>query len=334
MKPWGPKQLAVLLLASALLWAAIAAACLMVGSTATLGWPTWEQFVYRREMVLLASLIGAALAAAGVVYQAVLHNPLAEPYLLGVSSGATLFAYLWSLPAVGFAFVLGEQGFAFLGALLAVGVVFVLSSRRGMLEPITMVLVGVIVNALIGSIFILLNAIWKDPARPGGAAAFLFGGIQTNLTTAQYATAAVVIALGWILLMYFTGQLNAALLSDGEAMSLGVRIQRLRWTSMLAASLITASAVALSGPIGFIGLVCPHIARRIVGNDQRRLLPLATALGAGLLALADALSRWLASRKGVDTMLPVGVLTGLLGAPFFLLLLLRRSNSASQERQP
>jgi iron complex transport system permease protein len=137
-----------------------------------------------------------------------------------------------------------------------------------------------------------------------------------------------------MLLMYFTGQLNAALLSDAEAMSLGVRIQRLRWTSMLAASLITASAVALSGPIGFIGLVCPHIARMIVGNDQRRLLPLATALGAGLLALADALSRWLASRKGVDTMLPVGVLTGLLGAPFFLLLLLRRSNSASQERQP
>jgi iron complex transport system permease protein len=119
------------------------------------------------------------------------------------------------------------------------------------------------------------------------------------------------------------------MLSDAEAISLGVRIHRLRWMSMLTASLITASAVALSGPIGFVGLVGPHIARLVVGNDQRRLLPLSTALGAGLLALADAASRWLASRQEIHTILPVGVLTGLLGAPFFLMLLWRSRRRAS-----
>jgi iron complex transport system permease protein len=103
-----------------------------------------------------------------------------------------------------------------------------------------------------------------------------------------------------------------------------VRIHRLRWTAMIVASLITASAVAISGPIGFVGLVCPHLARLIVGNDQRRLLPIATALGAGLLAVADAASRWLASLSSVQSVLPVGVLTGLMGGPFFLFLLWRR----------
>lgn len=321
MKRWGPRQLVGTLVASGLVWALLATACLFVGSTVTIGTPTWEQFIYRREMVLLASLIGAALAAAGVVYQAILHNPLAEPYLLGVSSGATLFAYLWSLPTVGIALVIGEQGFAFLGALTAIGIVFALASRRGRLEPITMLLVGVIVNALFGSVFMLLNALWKDPARPGGPLALLFGGLQTNLTTAQLATGAVLIGGGWFALLYLSGQLNAALLSDDEASSLGIRIHRLRWTALLLASLLSASAVALSGPIGFVGLVCPHIARLIVGNDQRRLLPLATALGAGLLAVADAMSRWLSAQGRADTVLPVGVLTGLLGAPFFLLLL-------------
>ncbi len=108
-----------------------------------------------------------------------------------------------------------------------------------------------------------------------------------------------------------------------ESLSLGVRIHRLRWVALMVASLMTASAVAISGPIGFVGLVCPHLARLFVGNDQRKLLPLATALGAGLLAVADAASRKLAARGGIDTLLPVGVITGLLGGPFFLILLWR-----------
>src|SRR5205823_3850517 len=140
--------------------------CLAVGSSGDVGWPhNHDVFHFRREMVLLASLVGAALAAAGVTYQAILRNPLADPYLLGASSGAMLAAYLWQFPWItSWLAAAGEQGFAFAGALLAVGVVFFLASRRGRLEPITLLLVGVIVNAVNGSIFLLFNSILKDPA--------------------------------------------------------------------------------------------------------------------------------------------------------------------------
>jgi iron complex transport system permease protein len=327
MTRWSASRLILTLLISALIWAALATTCLTVGSTGEFGWPSnREVFRIRLDAVLVASLVGAALAEAGVVYQAILQNALADPYLLGVSSGATLFSYLWQLPAFTAGLVIGEQTSAFVGALVAVAIVFLLASRRGRLEPITMLLVGVIVNAVNGSVFLLLNTIVKDPARPGGPIALLVGGLQTNLTIAstEVKLAALVIALGWACLFSFSGQLNVALLSESEATGLGVRIHRLRWFAMIIASLITASAVAISGPIGFIGLVCPHLARSIVGNDQRRLLPISTALGAGLLAIADAASRKLSMMGSVQTVLPVGVLTGLLGGPFFLLLLWKR----------
>jgi iron complex transport system permease protein len=131
-------------------------------------------------------------------------------------------------------------------------------------------------------------------------------------------------------LFYFTGQLNAAPLGESEAQALGVRIHRLRWIGLLVASIITASVVAISGPIGFVGLVCPHLARLIVGHDQRKLLPVATALAAALLAIADAASRYISRETLLHTQLPVGVLTGLLGGPFFLLLLWK-SRRKSQE---
>jgi iron complex transport system permease protein len=313
---------------SALGWALVAAACLLVGTTGAFGIPSHDVYVIRRQWVLLASLIGAALSAAGVVFQAILRNPLADPYLLGVSSGAMLFAYLWqfrivtaltALSAAVLGLALSQQLFAFTGALVSVGVVFLLASSRGRLEPITLLLVGVIVNAVNGATFLLVNALSRDLPGSGGLMTFLVGGIQTNLTRQQMGTASIIIAAGWLVLLLLGGQLNVAGLSDSEAEALGVRIHRLRWVSLVAASLITAAAVAISGPIGFVGLVCPHLARLLVGNDPRKLLPIATALGASLLAVADAASRYLVGQA--ETLLPVGVLTGLLGGPFFLLLL-------------
>jgi iron complex transport system permease protein len=324
---WSASRLAKTVAACAAAWGVVAALCLLIGSTGEVGWPSRDVLRIRREYVLLASLVGAALASSGVVYQAILRNPLADPYLLGASSGAMLATYLWQFPAVTVALALGEQAFAFAGALAAVGVVFAIASRGGRLEPITLLLVGVIVNAVNGSVFLLINAIVKDPATPGGPLTFLVGGLQTNLRPAQMWTAAAIVAGGWLVLLYLGGQLNVAQLGDGEATALGVRIHRLRWVALVIASLVTAAAVAVSGPIGFIGLVCPHLARLMVGNDQRKLLPLATALGAGLLCIADAVSRWLAREGAAGTALPVGVLTGLLGGPFFLLLLWRNARS-------
>lgn len=324
MRRWSFGQLILTVLLSAAAWALVAGACLRVGSTSA-GWPGWDLLSIRLEPVLLASLVGAALAAAGVTYQAILRNPLADPYLLGVSSGASLLSYIWYFGWVwtvggGLAASLGQQGFAFAGALLAVGVVFALSYRRGRLEPITLLLVGVIVNAVNGSIFLLLNAIHQE-VSPGSGSAFRFlvGGIQTDLLASQKLAAACCVGAGFLILLYLTGQLNVAGLSEAEAESLGVRIHRLRWIALIVASLMTAAAVAVSGPIGFVGLVCPHIARLVVGHDQRRLLPVATALGASLLALAETASRGLIPQA--QTWLPVGVITGLMGGPFFLALL-------------
>jgi iron complex transport system permease protein len=332
---WSPARLAISIALGIVVSAILATLCLLVGSTGSVGWPANRDVLSERlDIVLLASLVGAALASAGVVYQAILRNPLADPYLLGVSTGATLFAYLWELPAAtallavigGQGQYLGQQAFAFLGALVSVAIVFLLASRRGRLEPVTLLLVGVIVNAVNGAIFLLLNAVVKDPATPGGPLALLVGGLQQTLPAGHRLAAAVCVAIGWAVMLYLAGALHAAGLSDSEASALGVRIHRLRWAALVVASLVTAAAVSVSGPIGFVGLICPHLARLAVGNDPRRLLPLATALGAGLLAAADAAARVLARPGAAGTTLPVGVLTGLVGGPFFLLLLLRGRN--------
>lgn len=313
-------------------WVVCALLGAMVGSTGTFGAPsTAEAWGFRIELVLVASLVGAALASAGVAYQQVLRNPLAEPYLLGVSTGAALAAYLWRLPAFGAALVaispalgaVSQQAFAFAGALVTIAVVFALAGPRGRIDPLRAILVGVIINSLLGSIYLLLNSIYKDLPGSAGGMAFLVGSIQTNLSAAQKWIAGTIVLLGWIVLMRSAGALNAAALGDDEAQSLGVRVYMLRWIALLAGSLMTAAAVAISGPVAFVGLICPHAARLFVGHDTRKLLPLSAAIGAGLLALADAFCRWLAAEGRLGSVLPVGVITSLVGGPIFLMLLAR-----------
>lgn len=156
--------------------------------------------------------------------------------------------------------------------------VFALAGRRGRIEPITLLLVGVIVNSICGSLFILVNVLYPElTAATGGMLSFLVGGIQTNLGTGQIVAAGVCTAAGWLVLLFISGELNVALLGETEARALGVSIHRLRWIALIAASIVTAAAVAVSGPIGFVGLICPHLARLLVGHDQRRLFPIATA---------------------------------------------------------
>ena len=327
MRHWGPLQLIATLAACTLAWALVALACLCVGST-DWGWPLPDMLPFRVESVLVASLVGAALGAAGSTYQAILRNPLADPYLLGVSSGASLAVYVWPF-VFGASALLGslsQQIFAFAGGAVSVAVVFLLAQRGGRLEPVTMLLVGVIVNAVNGATLLLVHYLtmrYVASGQSGDVLRFLVGAFNTNLTVPERWIAGVSVFAGVAVLLYLSGALAVASLGDAEAESLGVNIHRTRWAALIAASFVTASAVAVSGPIGFVGLVCPHLARLIVGTDVRRLLPVAIALGASLLALADAGSRHL------DQM-PVGVLTGLLGGPFFLMLLWRhRARSTS-----
>src|SRR3984957_1591499 len=298
MKRWSAPRLILTLLLCAISVAGVMALCMAFGSTG-FGWPQMGIRQFRTESALNAALIGAALAGAGVAYQAILRNPLADPYLLGVSSGASLLAYAWQLPifaavvrGLGILAPLSQQTAAFAGALAAVCIVLGLAGRRGRLEPVTLLLVGVIVNAVNGSIFLLVNSMVHGLPGNGGPMAFLVGSIQA-ITSSQRWAALTLVVIGWIVLLYLSGQMNVAGLDDGEAESLGVRIHRLRWIALIAASLMTAAAVAISGPIGFVGLVCPHVARLLVGSDQRRLLPVATMIGALLLMAADGLCRYL-----------------------------------------
>jgi len=329
MTRWSLPRLFTMVGLCVIAWLAAAALCVMVSSTSTrLNWPAdTEIFRVRLDRVLISSLVGAALAAAGVAYQAVLRNPLADPYLLGASSGASLFAYVWQLPALAGAAAsmtvlssFSQQSFAFLGAILAVGIVLGVAGRRGTLEPITLLLVGVIINSINGSIFLTVSEFRKDNRM----ALFLIGGIQENVTTAQLLSAAILAGLAFVVLLYASGWLNVAPLDESEAQALGVRIHRLRWLAMGMASLITAAAVAISGPIGFVGLICPHLGRLLAGTDHRRLLPMATALGAVLLLVADSATRFLSNPTLLGTQLQVGIVTSFLGGPFFLLLLIYR----------
>lgn len=308
-----------------LLWIVAAVVCTLGGSTGRFGRVSYDIAMLRLTThVLPASLIGASLAAAGVAYQAVLRNPLADPYLLGASSGATLATYLWRLPLVGaLPMIAGwsPHAFSLAGALLAVGAVMGVSRRGGRIDPTTAVLAGVIVNALCGSAFMLLNAIYRDPPGSGGVLAYLVGDIQTSASTRDVWLSVILSGGSLLALIPLAASLNVVRLSEDEAASLGVRVHRVRWLSLGLASLMTAASVAISGPIGFVGLVCPHIGRWFVGNDNRRLLVVSIALGAALLALADLLERVLLDRLG--TLVPVGIITSLVGAPFFLILLLR-----------
>jgi iron complex transport system permease protein len=328
VKPWTISRLVITCAACAVLWGGVALICLAVGSTGW-GWPSQALLRNRWPSVEVASIVGAALAAAGVAYQAVLRNPLAEPYLLGVSSGAMLTSYLAAM--LGLSATLGQPAASFVGSLLALMLVLAISQRRGRLEPVTLLLVGVIVSSVCAAAFMLVyyrNLSNEVSFGGGGPMRFLVGGINTGLEPIQIRLGAIIIAVGWIGLAALSGQLNIATLSEGEAASLGVRMHRLRWGVMIIASLITGCAVAMSGPIGFVGLVCPHLARIIVGPDQRKLLPLATAMGAALLAAADAGSR--ALTPVTSGPLPVGVLTGMLGGPFFLFLLWRGRGSRGE----
>lgn len=339
MRAWTVRQWGVLVGVSAVGWLAVAVVGLLVGSTGV-GVPTAAQLGSRLEVVLLASIVGAALAAAGVTYQCVLRNPLADPYLLGVASGASLGTMLWRFPATlagfgGVVATVGQPAMALIGALVASGTVLAFAGGGwgrarleggggGRLEPVTLILVGVIVSSVCSAVVLLLLSLRPEIlAGGGGLSGVMIGALQTNLSVTQLVLAAGVLLAGLVAMTLLAPSLAVSTLSDPEAAALGLRIVRLRWLALGVAGVVVAGAVAVSGPIGFVGLVCPHLGRLLVGPDPRRLLPVATALGAGLLCLADGLCRVLAMQQLVATLLPVGVITALLGGPFFLVLLLR-----------
>jgi iron complex transport system permease protein len=272
-------------------------------------------FEVRLPRVLAAVLGGAALAGAGAAYQTLFRNPLVSPDILGVSTGAGLGAVLGiflSLP------VFGIQLAAFALGLVTVALVYAVASVVHGRDPIlVLVLAGVVVGSLAGAVISLLK-ILADPYDQLPAIVFwLLGSFSAIRRTEVWATLPMVL-VGLVPLLALRWRINVLSLGDEEAKALGVEAGRLRLAVIAAATLMTASVVAISGVIGWVGLVIPHIARMLVGPSFDRLLPTAMLMGGSYLLLVDTLARTMARIE-----VPIGILTAILGAPFFLWLLMR-----------
>jgi iron complex transport system permease protein len=259
--------------------------------------------------------VGAALAAAGASYQVLFRNPLVSPDILGVSSGAALGAVcgiFLSLP------VIAIQGFAFLGGMGAVVlVIFVAQAVPRVDQTLVLVLTGVVMGALAGAATSLLK-VMADPYDQLPAITFWLLGSLASITRADLGPVLPAVITGLVPLVLLRWRINLLSLGDDEARALGVDAPRLRLVVIAAATLITASVVAVAGIVGWVGLVIPHIARMIVGPGFAAVLPVSAILGAGYLLLVDTLCRTLSTIE-----IPLGILTAVLGAPFFLYLLAR-----------
>jgi iron complex transport system permease protein len=275
---------------------------------------------FRLARVLLAACVGAGLAAAGASYQAVLRNPLADPFILGVSGGAALGAvlYIALAPSSLIGDSIARPAAAFLGAIVTLAVLLGLARLKGRTETTALLLTGVVLNA-IDSAIIQFFVSAGDPARFQGTLSYLMGAMNAPSWQALTIVAVITVA-GVTVLLANAHTLNLLALGDVEAAQLGVEVDRATWIVVLAASLVTAAAVAFSGIIGFVGLIVPHAMRSLFGPDHRILLPVSALAGATTLMLADAAARTLVA----PTELPVGVVTALIGGPFFLILLMKR----------
>jgi len=269
----------------------------------------------RLPRVAAALLVGAALAAAGASYQALFRNPLVSPDILGVSAGAGLGAVLGiflSLPVVGI------QLAAFAGGMGAVALVLVVAGavRHGD-RTLILVLTGVVIGALAGAATSLVKVL-ADPYDQLPAITFWLLGSLAAVTPEDVAPAIAPVTLGLAVLGLLRWRINVLGMGDEEARALGVEAGRLRLWTITAATLITASVTAVAGVIGWVGLVIPHIGRMLVGPGFGRLLPVSAAIGAGYLLIVDTLARTIAA-----TEVPLGILTAVIGAPFFVWLLAR-----------
>lgn len=275
---------------------------------------------FRLPRVLLALVLGGGLGVAGATFQALLRNPLAEPYILGVSGGAALGAVLvlaaglvsvgsWALPLAAFA-----------GALVAIALVFRLAAvggRGGHIDVRVLLLAGVVIGAFFSAVIAMVLAI--SDARTVQSAVYWMMGSLTTSAWREVVVATVYTLPAVLLLVAQSRPLNAIAVGEESALYLGVEVERVKWMALVVASLITAAGVAVAGIIGFVGLVVPHVLRLSIGADHRTLLPMSFLVGGAFLALADVLARTV--MPGVE--IPLGVVTAFVGVPIFMVLLRR-----------
>jgi iron complex transport system permease protein len=340
-------RLALLLVAGAVaLLVAIAVSCAFGAQPISLGGALRgvepDQIILLRlrlPRAALAAIVGAALAAAGVALQALLRNPLAEPFVLGVSGGAALGGTVVILAATAAARAFGPGAAALASASpVAAGavagaagttlLVFGLGRTAGRLVPETALLVGVVFNAFASGVITVLRLL-VPPEQAARLLYWLLGSIGYE-GSGVLAAGGAAVAGALALLVAASGRLNLLTLADDEAAALGVDVRRTRAVIFFAASAATGAAVALAGMVGFVGLIVPHLVRRVVGPDHRLLVPACALFGAAFLVLADALARLAFLPLGTEP--PVGAVTAFLGGPFFLWLLRRTTRAGAEGR--
>jgi iron complex transport system permease protein len=279
-------------------------------------------FEVRVPRVLLAALLGGALTVAGVSFQALLRNPLADPYVLGVSGGASIGGVLALLLGLGGGSALlaglGVPALAFVGALGALVLIERVATVGGRLTVYTVLLTGAIFNAFAAALIYFIQSVAS--LRELHAIVFYLMGRVPSFGYGVLAPFAVAVVVACLLLFAMSRDFNALSLGETGAQQIGVDVERIKRRTFVLGSLLTALAVAVAGLIGFVGLVVPHILRLILGPDHRLLIPSAFFGGAAFLVLADLVARLVVAPNE----LPVGVVTALVGGPFFLYLLRRR----------
>lgn len=277
-------------------------------------------FNVRLPRIALACMVGASLSAAGAAFQGTFRNPLVSPDVLGASQGAALGAAAALLAGAG---SFAVSAWAFAAAMATVAVVMLVSARaRASEHSLTVVLVGVMVSSLCqaGVSFAKLVA---DPSNQLPAITYWLMGSLTGARMTDVLFAAVPMAVGAAVLLALRWRINLLTMGDDEARTMGVNARRLRMAVMVAATLLTAASVSVSGMIGWVGLVIPHVARMLIGCDYRRLLPASMLMGASFLLVVDNVSRLAYTAE-----IPIGILTAFLGAPFFLYLIMTRRRGA------
>ena len=282
--------------------------------------PFWEPrlenvlFHIRLPRILLACMVGGSLAAAGVSYQGIFQNPMASPDVLGASAGASFGAALGILLHGSGRTIMA---LAFLFSLLAVGLVLLFGQRAKGKRVIALILSGIMVGSLFsaGTSFVKLVA---DPSNQLPAITYWLMGSLSGAHMRDVRFAVLPLAIGILPLLLLRFRINLLTLGDAQARTMGIPVRLTRGIVILASTLVTAAAVAVSGTIGWIGLVIPHLSRRLVGNDYRHLMPASILMGALFLLLVDNVSRNL-----FTTEIPLGILTAFIGAPFFLHLIIK-----------
>ncbi|HID77869.1 MAG TPA: iron ABC transporter permease [Planctomycetaceae bacterium] len=280
----------------------------------------------RLPRVVMGMLAGAGLAASGLVFQAMFRNPLATPFTLGVASGASLGASIYIHLRLAFSFLAipGGTWFAFGGALTAILLVYGLTRMRRDFSAATLLLAGVAISFCLSSLILFLQYL-SDFTRTYRMLRWVMGGLDNVVGFSDVARVLPFVLAGTVVVVALRHELNLITTGEELATARGMAVARVKMILFFVASLMVGAVVAVCGPIGFVGLVAPHICRLLVGPDHRVLTPATLLMGAAFLAFCDTLARTLMA----PTELPVGILTALLGGPFFLWLLLGRGPAAA-----